>query len=108
MPKNSRGTVATLECASVLDLFTSLSVTLVFASINEVRGADYIYARYMRNFNQDCNLALKFYFKAHAHKFQPVDYMGNFSPKNRAEVSARKTGLKFSSCNRKLRFTRIL
>ena len=27
---------------------------------------------------------------------------------NRAEVSARQPGLKFSSCNRKLRFTRIL
>ena len=47
--------------------------------------------------------------------FQPglkflVDYMGNFSAINRAEdlISGSSNRLKFSSCNRKLRFTRIL
>ena len=47
-----------------------------------------------------------------------VDYIGNFSPINRAEnpisdssnrveISAWQPWLKCSSCNRKLRFTRI-
>ena len=47
--------------------------------------------------------------------FQPglkflVDYMGNFSPINRAEnhISGSSNRAEVSSCNRKLRFTRIL
>ena len=42
--------------------------------------------------------------------FSPVDLAENLisGSSNRAEVSARQQVLKFSSCNRKLRFTRIL
>ena len=74
-----------------------------------------------------CFLYLLLYTRDSTHAFMNfqqglkflVDHMGKFNPinraenlisgsSNRAEVSAQQPGLKFSSCNRKLRFTRIL